>query len=627
MKQKIKNSLFILTFVTANQVFAAKFYFEAYNNKKIQNVIIGDLDFSYTFEKSSEQSTEVFQRGLTQITIVRSENGSSMLVEQKTRFGFLSLKYKNVGNNWENNQVSFRPYNVFFMIVRAGSTANAVPVSPVGSCERPPPDKNKNDIGLVSTDLRKQNFSNLFFDKNCAEKLTAKEFEDLTGSAFTLFADDNLALGKLTKPIILQCVQGNAFNSPIYNPFRTLRGQVQLILDDPSSSMNNIQKKTSSLFPISCDLEGKACGQTKEGIITKTSLNVACLKADPTNFRTAAQAIMMHEFSHQSKHPPRVGEEQIRNLEQGHCDVKDTNVLMPDSVLLASSKEVTLDKMNYINSEKNGPQIIGKDIADPYKAFAEQPTQQAKSPTNQNTNIASKETVSSDTQVSDSTQRSNGSQRSIASFNTANNSRATTSLNTSIPAIEQQAQYYNTKALVNASVSAVAQRITPVVNYIESPAFAATLPPTSFENGNGPNSGSSASDLPIGTTATAAKAVGPTRRATTASGSANGSNEIASNDKGRGGSAAILSSGGSSSTSAGRGLASVSKTANRKTNIEGVLNNAYAVQIRKRLASDEKFREEVRSQGIQIMFADGLEFKSPTVNKVFKEEDGVLRGK
>jgi hypothetical protein len=67
----------------------------------------------------------------------------------------------------------------------------------------------------------------------------------------------------------------------------------------------------------------------------------------------------------------------------------------------------------------------------------------------------------------------------------------------------------------------------------------------------------------------------------------------------------------------------VNKNANRLSSDPG-LDNAYALKVRKRLLSDNAYRTELRNKGVQIEFADGYKFETPSSKVLYTEKNGVL---
>src|SRR5437868_12474210 len=111
--KKILQIIFLILFF-ANQTFASSFYFKKDISKASVAIFVGDSNFSYSYEQGSLESHEIFEQGLTRIIVDRQKHESTMLVEQRTKHGYLFLNYKSNGKDWKNTQVSFRAYEVFF---------------------------------------------------------------------------------------------------------------------------------------------------------------------------------------------------------------------------------------------------------------------------------------------------------------------------------------------------------------------------------------------------------------------------------------------------------------------------------------------------------------------------------
>lgn len=607
MKYKIILNLFFLILFSANQVFATQFYYQA--SKTRPELFIGDLNFSYSFLKNEKSSDEIIESGLTRIIVQRSTKDATMWIERKTRLGFLYLKYKNVNQTWENSSISFARYNTFFK--DDGDD----------SCSVPPPIKNKIDLADIVKSTEIANFGQLFFEQNCSKKLSEEEFKKLTEAIYKVVGADKDTLASLKKPEILRCVKDQGQQSDLYAPFKTMRNQVTLQIKNAENS-TQIQNNKSLLIPVSCDFDGSKtsqCGKTQEGLKTKISIDVSCLKKSPEKFEELAQEIFVHEFAHTIRKPKIVSEKQIRENEKGNCEYKD--------FLFTGNTETDLTKNDVVkklNSEQTGTKSLTGEVVNPYSSFAERATTPTAA---QNTNVASNESSSGTTEVTGGSGSSGliAQQRNIASTNTFNVGSSSTSStsNYSVPSIQQQAQYQNVKTYVDASVNTVAKKIAPIVSYVESPAFAQTLPPTSFENGNrGETSAAVGGTMTTEKSAAvnrAAATTGRTGEVASVSSSGGSSGEVAS------GSTANL--GSSSSSGGSRSPAAVNKNANRLSSDPG-LDNAYALKVRKKLLSDNAYRTELRNKGVQIEFADGYKFETPSSKVLYTEKNGVLvRGK
>jgi len=596
MKLRISLKLFFLVLFIANQVFAKKFYSQSSITSNSQTDLIGDLNFSYNFNKDKNKSTERFEKDNLSITITREPTSANLWIEKKTRYGFLILKYKNYGSTWKNNQATFRRYTTLFKDMGE-------------DCSTSPIQKNQNDLATITKETQKQRFAQLFFEKNCSEKLSEPEFSHLIDATYTLFKGTQDTLESIKDPQIAKCTKIQSREGPLFIPFQDMRAKVSLLLDE-STKPDDIINNSSVPFPISCEFNlksSKSCGTTTEGIKDKIRLNVNCLKESGNRIQQKSQEAILHEFSHTIRKPMDPSEKQIRDLEKGNCN--------PQDVVFAGDKETNISKDKVVaaeNSKQSGAKTIAGDVVNPYSAFVETPQAPSAS---QGTRIATNAPAA--TEVSDTSIASRTStQRSVASVGTFANTASSFSVNTNIPTMQQQAQYQNVKAYVDASVGVVAKKIAPIVSYVESPAFAATLPPSSFANSNSGNS--EASDTEIPKSATAAKA-------RSASASASSNNEVSS---GAGGSSSSASLGTSSSSgNSTRSPAAINRNAAQGTVATG-LDNVYALKVRKRLVSESSYREELRSKGIQIEFADGYKFETQGSKIQYTEQNGVLiRGK
>ncbi|WP_413289902.1 hypothetical protein [Bdellovibrio sp. HCB337] len=600
MKNKIKLNFFFLILFTANQTFAAKFYFKVEGHNSGYSLLTGDLNFSYSVTKIDSSSQEAIEMGLTRITIHRNAKDSTMWVEQRTKNGFLYLTYQNAGNDWEQKQVSFRKYQTHFK-------------DDDDTCEVPPLVKNQDDMGSVANSLLPQNFSSVVFEKNCAEKLTKEELETFSNSMYILLAGDRDVLATLKEPPSLRCLDKQAqSSSPLFHPFEKLRGEVDL-LTKSAESTDDVKKNVSTPFPISCDFDGskhKKCGRTQEGQKAKISVDVECLKKDPKMFRVNVHKMFIHEFTHNVRSPKAISEAQAQQIDKGICSLDKTQALF------GNAKEINLSKDNVIkklNSEQTGAKTIAGDVANPYASFAETESLAPTQPSN--TTTASNDLPSRNEGIRNTGLGStNSAQRSIASIDTFNSpSNSKSSSKTSTPTIEQQAKYENTKSYVKNSVDAIAKKIAPYARYVETPAFAATLPAQGTPDTN--------SLLPTApdTNQPPARPAPATQGTSSEIGSSSSSGSRSSSAPRAATSAGIPSSGVNRAPAA-------AKSADRKTASDENLENAYALKIRKRLVSDRAFAEDLRSRGVHIEFADGYKFENSRPQVIYTEKNGVLKG-
>jgi len=605
-------NIFFLFFFTANQTLAANFYFEKLNSRTNEQVISGDLSFTYSLVRSEQNAKEIFEKDNLRIyTTRKSDKISSMVVEKKTRFGFLYLKYKNSGENWENTAVTFRKYQTFFKDFSKENCATEMPAT-----------KNRNDLLAIAQNTPKQNFADLFFDKNCSDKLSTEEFNQLVAGTYNVLGDSEDALEQLLSPRIVSCVQIQNRNSALFLPFRELRNKLSLSMKSPSASPAEVKNNTLLPFPISCEFDKKneqKCGVTQEGLKTKINLNVACLKKGSKGIKETAQEIIIHEFAHNLKQPRSFSESEILASEKGLCPQKNgakTDIIFPNAGETDVSKNAVIAKEN---AKSTGANKIAGDVINPYNSFAERSATPAAT---QATTIAAKTSSSDTAEVSGG--NTAAQQRSIASSTHQNTiSGSSYSVNTNIPTFQQQAQYQNVKAYVDTSIDVVAKKIAPIVSYVESPAFAKTLPPTNFENGNGGDT-SAPIDNTTTTTASTSKSTTVSRAAATTG----RSGEVAAGSSLGGSGGTVASSntvnlGSSSSGSSSRGPAAVNKNSNRLASDPG-LDNAYALKVRKKLLSDNAYRTELRNKGVQIEFADGYKFETPSTKILYTEKNGVL---
>lgn len=604
--KRIKSIISIILIpLYANFAFAANFYLKKIDHSSVPSIYLGDSTFSYEFSRSKDISQETFTRNLTKIKIERGNGRATMLIEQKTRTGLLYLTYVYKESNWENSKITFRKYSRFFKYLSVDG--------PV--CETQTPTKNNQaDINSVNQSLEKDIFSVIAFDKGCHDKM-GDDFKNLVDATYALLYPEKF--DSPVEPKIINCIQNQGANGMLFAPYNTAKEKILLALRNPDKE-NALSNDSSVPFPISCDFKStdpRHCASLTENKKDKISLDVNCLTRSKNAFRKNSQETVMHEFAHSAK----FSEKQISEFEKGNCN--------PMDIMFVPAPETDISKNKIIaeeNAKSTGAQKIAGDVANPYSSFAERATTPAAA---QTTNIASNESSSGATEVAVGSGSSSvvAQQRSIASTNAFNVSPSNTSSNSnySIPSIQQQAQYQNVKTYVDASVNTVAKKIAPIVSYVESPAFAQTLPPTSFENGNRGDTSAA-----VGTAAaTVAKSAATNKAAATtgrtgevASGSSSGSSgEIAS------GNTANL--GGSSSSSGSRSPAAVNKNANRLSSDPG-LDNAYALKVRKKLLSDNAYRTELRNKGVQIEFADGYKFETPSSKVLYTEKNGVLvRGK
>lgn len=616
---------FFLLLFTVNQAFAAGFYFENVNTKSNEQVIIGDLGFSYSFSRTGKISKEIFEKDSLRVYIERGrEKSSSMVLEKKTRLGILYLNYKSNGESWKNTGISFRKYTTFYKD------------SADDQCTANTSSKNQKDLLLISQGTSKENFANLFFEKSCAENLSREEFNDLVDGTYKVLNSSNDELGLMKTPQIITCVQPGGKTGQLYWPFQTLRNQVALTLKGSTKSIDEVRANKLTPFPISCDFKGKdsqKCGASEEGLKNKISLNTSCIKKDSKKIQEKVQETIIHEFAHTVREPKMFSESDVKNFENGNCNPKEGSLVdvgfTDAGVTSVSYKEADGSKNTAVaeaNAPKTGAKTLPADVANPYSSF----TERATTPT-QTTTVASNDTSSSATEVGDGNTFSGSSsrsvqQRSIASTSSVNTtSNSSYSVNTSVPTLQQQAQYQNVKTYVDASVNTVAKKIAPIVNYVESPAFAATLPPTSFKNSNTGDSVATMDTSASVPSAAVAKAAATTRNAevakSTAASTSTGSREIASSSA-----PANLGSSTSATGSTNRKPAAVNKNANRLSSADSNLDNAYALKVRKKLLSDSSYRNELRSQGVQIEFADGYKFETPGHKVLYTEKNGVLVG-
>ncbi|MBS1969879.1 MAG: hypothetical protein JSU04_06205 [Bdellovibrionales bacterium] len=603
------NLLFAVLF-TAHQAFAANFYYKNTRNATSNVFITGDLNFSYNFTKTRNGSRETVEKNAIRIVVDRTSHESIMWVEKRTKLGFLKFKYVANKSIWENTGITFRPYEKF----------NKDLDDETNSCTVPPAIKNQNSLLDIYNNQKMPKFEQLFFEKDCLEKLGQKNFDALSVAAYEILAASEDTLEAIREPPILSCTQKQSANSLLFSPFTSLRAKVGNLLSE-TDSKDAVKEKINNPFPINCSLTpstSDVCGITEEGIKTKIHLNVACLTKNPDKFREKAQEAIVHEFAHTVRDPDPFKEKQIKEFEKGNCN--------PMDVMFVGNREIDESKNKFIadeNAKSTGAKTLAGDVANPYSSFAERATTPV---TNQGTAVAANDT-SGATEAAGGNNYSGSSsttvqQRSIASLGTVNTS-SSSSVNTKLPSLQQQAQYQNVKTYVDASVNTVAKKIAPIVSYVESPAFAQTLPPTSFENGNrGDTSAAVGSATTVAKSAAVNKAAATTgRTGEVASGSSSGSSsgEVTSGNTANLGSSGL--SGGS------RNVASVNKSANRLSSDPG-LDNAYALKVRKKLLSDNAYRTELRNKGVQIEFADGYKFETPSTKVLYTEKNGVLvRGK
>lgn len=610
------NLIFLILF-TANQAFAVNFYFEKVNNKSNEQVILGDLNFTYSFDRDGIKSKEIFEKDSLRIYVERvKDRNSAMVVEKKTRLGNLYLSYKANGNSWENTGVSFRKYKTFYKDIANNECTPNTPTT-----------NNKIDITTISQGISKdkESFASIIFEKSCAENLSKDEFSHLVDGTFKILNGSYEELGKYSNPQILACVQISGKTGQLYLPFKALRKQVELALNSPNASIDEVRANTLTPFPITCNFNEKAsqkCGATQEGPKNKISINTACLKKDPKKLQEKAQETIIHEFAHTIRSPKSFTEDDVKGFEKGHCDTA-MDVSLGFGVTSVSQGETDLSKNKSVaeaNAKSTGAKTLAGDVANPYSSFTERATTPP-----QATTVATNDSSSGAIEVGGGSKESVSSysatqQRSIASTNSMNASSSSNySVNTSIPTLQQQAQYQNVKSYVDTSVGVVAKKIAPIVTYVESPAFANTLPPSSFEAGN-----SGETNASVGTATTAAKSAAMNRAA-----SATGrSGEVASGAS-SGGSGEVARSNsadlGSSSSGSSRSPAAVNKSAGRLSSDSG-LDNAYALKVRKKLLSDNAYRTELRNKGVQIEFADGYKFETPGHTVLYTEKNGVLVG-
>jgi len=607
--------LTLLYTFSVNHAFAAKYYYQNTPDGINGNLILGDSSFSYSLTKHQDSSEEYFEKGLTRVTVVRNNVNATMWIEQKTKTGFLTFKYIATGKRWDNTGITFRRYSSFY---KGAMKDECAPV---------PSTKNLEDIAAVGKSSELQNFANLMFEKSCQEKLTPQEFNNLVNNTYALLVGD---LGLLKEPRIISCIKGQGEESKIRAPFNRLREKVNHLVAQ-SNSIEDIKKDPSAPFPIACDFDGKEkklCGVASEGLKTKINFDASCLKGQGAN-KEQAISLFMHEFTHTLRFPKSenskqllpLSEKQVQQIEAGNCNPKD--------ILFANVGETDLGKNTTIakeNAKSTGAKTLAGDVANPYSSFAERATTPAAT---QTTNIAANETSSGAIETNERSGSSGAAtqQRNIASTNAFNvGTNSSSSSKYSVPSIQQQAQYQNVKTYVDASIGTVARKIAPIVNYVENPAFAQTLPPTSFENSNsGDDSAATASTN--GTIATAKSAA-----VNRAAGGTSRSGETGASTNG--GSTATVSSGNtanlgnSNSSSSSRSPAAINKNANRLSGSDGNLDNAYALKVRKKLLSDSSYRTELRNKGVQIEFADGYKFETPSSTVLYTEKNGVLvRGK
>lgn len=596
-------------------MFAANYYYQTNSNGPQSDLILGDSSFSYSLSHHQGASEETFEKGLTRITVLRRKNNSTMWVEHRTKLGFLTFKYKVSAENWDNTEITFRRYSTYYKgILGAGN-----------NCSAPPAEKNKNDIAELAKNPEKTNFKNLMFDQSCTEKLSPQEFDNLVNATYYILNED---FGATQAPPVMACIGGQEDQSLISKPFSQLRAKVSGLVSN-SNSILDIKKDTSNPFPIYCNFDGREknlCGAAKEGQKTKIDFDARCLKGNSAN-KEKTIALFMHEFSHTLRLPKSEKEKQLVPLNEGQVQKIDNGICnpKPPDVLFVGIGETDASKNKVIaeeNAKSTGAKKLASDVANPYSSFAERATTTTAT---QTTAVAANDTTSGAIEVGGGSRGSGSSstsyqQRNIASTSSVNTGAGSSySVNTSVPTLQQQAQYQNVKTYVDASVGVVAKKIAPIVSYVESPAFAATLPPTSFENGNSGETTASA-----GTATNAAKSAAVNRGAAstgrsgeTASGGSTGS----SGEVARSNSADL----GSSSSGSSRNPAAVNKSVGRLSSDSG-LDNAYALKVRKKLLSDNAYRTELRSKGVQIEFADGYKFETPGHTVLYTEKNGVLVG-
>jgi hypothetical protein len=574
MTGKIITNLFFVFLFNASHVFAASFYSEqrSLNGSSIE--LSGDLSFSYSKVIKATHTREVLEKGFIRVIIDRDSKESLMTIEQKTKKGFLYFSYRASSDGWGYIKASFRNYEDFYK-------------NNFGTCGSSPMINNQSDVFALKNKIETDNFGPLIFDKTCREKLSEKEYLQLVKSTHTLLVGDQQELNILEEPMSLTCIKSSAKLTPLKTEFQTLRNKVAIInkeITDPAEV-----KKISNLpFPISCDFDGskqKKCGTLKEGLKSQISFDVSCLKKDPKNFTANAQGILMHEFMHTIHQPKVFTEEAVAKVDRGYCDFQ--------KYVFASKGEIEISKQKLnkaLNSEQSGHEFISKDVINPYAAF--------KPPDEGPTDTASSVTSNS---TSNSMSTSTRALRSVAS---SNNVEA----NTAIPSLGYvplpEPHYQAVKKYVDTSVATISKKIAPVVAYIESPAFAVEPQKPAVTNANEiapparAPAGHSEKDVPSNETA---------------SSSAIGSNTLPNSG---------ISSGKAPQISA---KAAVTKSLPPSRSTDQSLDNAYALNVRKRLLTDEKYRTQLRNDGVNIKFGDGYKFESSEKNIQYIEKNGVLK--
>jgi len=451
MRKFIKVLIVLNYFFTANQSIATTYYFQQSNNSLQKELMTGDSHFTYTFYLTTNgQSEETFEKDLTRIKVFRNKSNPTMWVENRTKYGYLYLKYRLAGKQWENTESSFRKYRNFFK-----DDFDEI-------CSPLPSKKNQIDISAVSTSLEKQNFSNLIFEKNCHEKLNEREFNILAASTYMLLTADANALALVKDPKILSCVTLQGKESRIRNPFHDLQKKTSGIIEN-SKSIDEVRDNNLIPFPISCDFDGKArnaCGTVIEGKKVKISLDARCLKENSDQKKVIS--LFMHEFAHTVRSPKSLSETQVQELEKGSCNPKDVVFTNADEINISANKVIAGE-----NSKQTGAKTIAGDVINPYTAFVENP--QAPAPS-QGERIATNSATNPTTNASRPVDlTATNSQRSVASVRAPTISGSSYSVNANIPTFQQQAQYQNVKAYVDNSIGVVAKKIAPIVSYVERP--------------------------------------------------------------------------------------------------------------------------------------------------------------
>lgn len=555
---KIKPSLLLSFqfFFFANYTFAANFYFESSQQNLVRHIVSGDLNFSYVLTKTSNGSKEVFEKNLTRFIVDRQQKTATMWIEQRTKYGFLLLEYKPSGKSWENTQITFRKYESFFK-------DNAL------SCNSPPSQKNQMDVGNISNVLEKKNFANLFFENNCTKSLSQEEYQALIDSTYTILKEDTAIIEDMKEPLAIACVKPTSLSNPLYTNFKTLRHKTLLLLKN-STGPNDIKNDPSTPFPISCEFKGQSknkCGSIEEGPKTQIRINASCLKKDPKKLHTIAQGIILHEFAHTIREPERFTEKQIDEIDRGRCS--------PPNILVTGPQEVDLSKekvIQQINSQQKGTKTLAGDVVNPYSSFIEPANARA------DQNVVAAVRAPANTLAATATTTTEGAVPSLAARTTS-------------PSPSQQAQYYSVKASVDKSMGVISRKIAPIVAYVESPAFAATLP-----------ADSATSTTEVGQAKSASRGTTKNRAPSSETGA---SNEVASFAPSK------------TNSPPSRGKPSTSAT-------DFSLDNAYALKVRRKLLSENAYRESLRRQGVEIRFADGYHFENSGAKILYIEKNGVL---